>query len=72
MIRPVGKPKRQDCGFGIHAFIVIGIWKRIEITIGIPLQGNIKSYPKKKEPLNYQSHRVTRLLHMSGVVWLDI
>jgi len=50
---------------------VIGIEKMIEVTLGIPLQGKIKSYPQKKE-LNDQSHQVTRLLHTSGVVWLDI
>ena len=42
------------------------------MIIGIPLQGKIKAYPEKKESLNDQSHRVTRLLHTSGVVWLDI
>ena len=34
---------------------VIGIEKMIEVTLGIPLQGKIKSYPQKKESLNDQS-----------------
>ena len=33
---------------------VIGIEKMIEVTLGIPLQGKIKSYLQKKE-LNDQS-----------------
>ena len=65
------KPTRHKSGVGINALIVIGIQKGIEITIGIPLQGKIKSYLQKKE-LNDQSHRVTRLLHTSGGVGLDI
>ena len=51
---------------------VIGIEKMIEVTLGIPLQGKIKAYPEKKESLNDQSHRVTRLLYTSGGVGLDI
>ena len=51
---------------------VIGIEKMIEVTLGIPLQRKIKSYPQKKESLNIQPHRVPRILHMAGVVWLDI
>ena len=51
---------------------VIGIEKMIEVTLGIPLQRQIKVYPQKKESLNDQSHRVTRLLHTSGGVGLDI
>lgn len=51
---------------------VIGIEKMIEVTLGIPLQRKIKSYPQKKESLNAQSHRFTHLLHMADVVWLDI
>ena len=51
---------------------VIGIEKMIEVTLGIPLQGKIKAYPEKKESLNDQSHRGTRLLYTSGVVWLDV
>ncbi len=51
---------------------VIGIEKMIEVTLGIPLQRKIKVYPQKKELLNDQSHRVPRILHMAGVVWLDI
>ena len=53
--RTIRKPTRHKCGVGIHALIVIGIQKGIEITIGIPLQRKIKSYPQKKESLNDQS-----------------
>ena len=56
----------------VSMIIVRKIKKGIEITIGIPLQRKIKSYPQKKESLNYQSHRVTRILHMAGGVGLDI
>ncbi len=57
MTRTIRKPTRQECGVGIHALIVIGIEKRMEIIIGIPLQRKIKPYAKKKESLNIQSSR---------------
>ncbi len=69
--RQIRKPTRYYTVLVSMSF-VIGIEKMIEVTLGIPLQGKIKSYPQKKQSLNDQSHRVTRLLHTSGVVWFDI
>ena len=49
---------------------VIGIEKMIEVTLGIPLQRQIKVYPQKKESLNDQSTRHPPIGYVGlGVAW---
>ena len=49
---------------------VIGIEKMIEVTLGIPLQRQIKVYPQKKESLNDQSTSHPPIGYVGlGVAW---